>query len=1387
MNENNDNKYQDQFQVPTGANISSGSEGYNDTYYDQSYNDNKYNEYEEPKKSFPWKLVIIIILALLFIFLFWYFLFGRSSTSNSNVQYEKLSDELCEKAKTYVDKKEGYIDTSTPGATAYVSLQDLVDDYSIPSEPIRDPRYKKSLFKKSEGNEYLSFNSYLRLFVMANGQVSCEGLVDTGDDHTKPILTLKGTSPVKISKGTNFQDPGAKAVDDVDGDITDKITRSGNVDTLVVGEYKITYSVSDTSGNTTTIDRIIKVEEYAEIEVTLGSGIDLITPQIELKGTNPYCIVVGQKYKEPGAIATDNIDGNITNRIKVDSSDVTGERTGNFRVTYEVSDTFGHRAIAYRSVMVRTSCPDPTSAEAPVNTRPQIQLIGGTSVTINMNEEYQDRGATAWDKEDGALPVVLISNTVNTSRAGIYEVVYKATDSQGLSSTAKRIVTVKDPNAVSNTATFLEVPQHLRIPLGNVQTIPVPQARDSYGNAIQVTSTIKDSSEAVVQEINFYRVETYRIEYFAKPANGVGQTVHRNVTIYDDVPPTLNIADKIYLPIRTSNCDLTIVDLKAYGMTVSDAPNEVAPEVILSGGKNSMCTLNSNGIEIEIYAKDASGNKSPVKKVKLYVINGEGTQEPTSVEIGNCGTNGELSIFVGGEASLEAQVYPSNSTDIRVTWKSALPQYVTIDENGNIKGIAKGSSKVTVTTVKGGKTDTCNIIVKEKNENIPATGVDIAGCESGTMTMTLGSTKTLSAVVKPTNATNKSVDWDFGEINPILSVLIPKCASTSGDVDLNQVKAQCAQAKSDNNTTLYAECFTIYSSKCIGGSPIIIADKLGQHTIKVTTKDGKITKSCVVKVVEKTTDTTPPSKVIVTANTANTADPYNKLGLWYGGTLGRKITITVQSTDPETKITKFIAGRVTTVQALCANSVPSLGPVYEELQPMCIGGGTATAVDKMFTITPEVGNPNVGKLVIDKDFGDEIAFMAVNEAGLISEASDVVIVKLDNSGPKTTFTSWIEDPNKWVSKSEISVKYESVDKQNYDTTAKGSLSSYLTGSGVKEYQYTHDDVKAKAAKDIKIEGTTNNITMVFQESNLNKYVYVRAVDNLGNIGPWTEKPSYLNMDTVPPAPTTLSFLENTNNTQNVKILFKFTDNKSPKMSGFGKYEYTLNAGSPSTKTTETEPLLLTTPGSYTLSAWSIDKAGNKSASPGTLGGIVVAKAPETPTPPKPKCKYRYIITNNYTGVNSYSLYTYDTPDAAKTGCQNTDKYNTTVPKGACTTTSTTTSKTSYKYKGYDKHDPKKQYITGAKVFATSKDAVAECSAAGLLGCTGVATTTSTTKYAYIFTEVFTNKKTTGEFKHTSELYALNECKGNHSSALNTKVSVVTCTGDPKPDPNLKCQ
>ena len=78
-------------------------------------------------------------------------------------------------------------------------------------------------------------------------------------DVTAPSLTLNGEEYSRILLGTTYTDPGATAIDDVDGDITEFISVNGVVDTATVGIYTLTYVIADSSENTSTVTRTVEV------------------------------------------------------------------------------------------------------------------------------------------------------------------------------------------------------------------------------------------------------------------------------------------------------------------------------------------------------------------------------------------------------------------------------------------------------------------------------------------------------------------------------------------------------------------------------------------------------------------------------------------------------------------------------------------------------------------------------------------------------------------------------------------------------------------------------------------------------------------------------------------------------------------------------------------------------------------------------------------------------------------------------------------------------------------------------------------------------------------------------------------------------------------------
>lgn len=80
------------------------------------------------------------------------------------------------------------------------------------------------------------------------------------EKNNPPVITLNGSATVTLKVGGIYTELGAKATDDKDGDLTEKIITTGTVNTSVAGTYTITYTVSDSAGNVTKVTRTVKVE-----------------------------------------------------------------------------------------------------------------------------------------------------------------------------------------------------------------------------------------------------------------------------------------------------------------------------------------------------------------------------------------------------------------------------------------------------------------------------------------------------------------------------------------------------------------------------------------------------------------------------------------------------------------------------------------------------------------------------------------------------------------------------------------------------------------------------------------------------------------------------------------------------------------------------------------------------------------------------------------------------------------------------------------------------------------------------------------------------------------------------------------------------------------------
>lgn len=205
---------------------------------------------------------------------------------------------------------------------------------------------------------------------------------NNSSDFIAPVITLNGSANITTFIDTAFADPGATAFDDVDGDITNKIVRTGLIKPDSVGIYTLYYNVSDSAGNA--------AQEVTRVVTIIDS--DTIPPVITLNGANPFTITVGGSYVEPGATAMDNVDGDLTSAIII-SGTVDSTQTGIYSISYSVTDMSANSSTLIREVHVyRTpgkSCAYPFFSEyidpASGNTK-VIEIFNPTDFTIDLSE-----------------------------------------------------------------------------------------------------------------------------------------------------------------------------------------------------------------------------------------------------------------------------------------------------------------------------------------------------------------------------------------------------------------------------------------------------------------------------------------------------------------------------------------------------------------------------------------------------------------------------------------------------------------------------------------------------------------------------------------------------------------------------------------------------------------------------------------------------------------------------------------------------------------------------------------------------------------------------------------------------------------------------------------
>ncbi|MBQ6159739.1 MAG: polysaccharide deacetylase family protein [Oscillospiraceae bacterium] len=132
------------------------------------------------------------------------------------------------------------------------------------------------------------------------------------DDPIPPELTLLGEQTMTLRVGGAYEEPGWAASDNVDGDLTEQVEITGEVNIWQAGTYTLRYAVEDGWGNRTEAERTVTVEKAPQpdpsdpgskiIYLTFDDGPSKHTERLlevlDKYGVKATFFVVNYGYKE---------------------------------------------------------------------------------------------------------------------------------------------------------------------------------------------------------------------------------------------------------------------------------------------------------------------------------------------------------------------------------------------------------------------------------------------------------------------------------------------------------------------------------------------------------------------------------------------------------------------------------------------------------------------------------------------------------------------------------------------------------------------------------------------------------------------------------------------------------------------------------------------------------------------------------------------------------------------------------------------------------------------------------------------------------------------------------------------------------------------------------
>lgn len=306
---------------------------------------------------------------------------------------------------------------------------------------------------------------------------SCYTLIIKIIDSTKPVIELNFPNPIILEVGSELPLNLISVTDN--HDINTSYETFGDFDCSRVGEYTLLLVATDISGN------------QSSIEITLIIQ-DTTPPIVYLVGNQHEIVEVGSEYIEVEIIFSDNYDLNPTVTF---TSNFKKDIVGEYYSEYKVEDSEGNITIVTR----RISVVDTTS--------PTIELVGNEISIFKVGDSYVELGVIVSDNYDYNPEVVISIPDFDFTTSGEYQISYYAIDVFGnQSDTIFRTIIIEENAKPTHEISYIyaELSTIINLELIDEDTIIIDQT-------FLFEVNLNGSTYFVSNESNSYSIEIHEM------------------------------------------------------------------------------------------------------------------------------------------------------------------------------------------------------------------------------------------------------------------------------------------------------------------------------------------------------------------------------------------------------------------------------------------------------------------------------------------------------------------------------------------------------------------------------------------------------------------------------------------------------------------------------------------------------------------------------------------------------------------------------------------------------------------------------------------------------------------------------------------------------------